>query len=123
MVDNKKGLIVRAPFSKLIVSGRKTMELRSSNTRVRGRIYIIESKSKTIIGESFVINSYILTKEIFDENFDKHFVLGDFSDLPRNYKYVWELDKEKAVIYDKPIPYEHKRGAIIWVDLSNNLYL
>lgn len=44
-------LIVRSPYARLIVQGRKTWELRSKATKIRGRIGIAEAGSKAVIGE------------------------------------------------------------------------
>jgi len=45
-----KGLIVDEPWISLIISGKKTWEMRSRNTLVRGSIALIRKGSKTVIG-------------------------------------------------------------------------
>jgi hypothetical protein len=45
-----KGLIIKEPWISLILSRKKTWELRSRDTRVRGRIALIRKGSGTVIG-------------------------------------------------------------------------
>jgi hypothetical protein len=44
------GLIIREPWLSLILSGRKTWEIRGANTSRRGRISLIRSGSLTVVG-------------------------------------------------------------------------
>ena len=84
-------LCVRAPYAGRIVDGKKTEEYRSTATRIRGRIGIIESGTGKIIGEAEL---YDCTK------------IGDW-------EYVWHIRRAKR--YGKPRPYVHPFGAVIWV--------
>jgi hypothetical protein len=45
-----KGLVIDEPWVSLITAGKKTWEMRSRNTLVRGRIALIRKGSKTIVG-------------------------------------------------------------------------
>jgi hypothetical protein len=40
-----KGLIVKSPWIELILEGKKTWEIRGSNTKIRGPIALIKSGS------------------------------------------------------------------------------
>ena len=44
-----KGLISKSPHVENILSGKKTWEIRGSNTRIRGEIALIKSGSGTIV--------------------------------------------------------------------------
>ena len=110
-----KGLILLPQWAYLILNGRKTWEVRSSNTKIRGKIGIIASKTGKIFGEVEVVDSFPLTKELFEQNFDKHRIMCSYEELPPNYKWVWVMSN--PIIYDTPIQYKHPKGAIIWVNL------
>ena len=89
-------LCVRAPYAGRIVDGKKTEEYRSTATRIRGRIGIVESGTGTIIGEA----------ELYDCT-----EIGDW-------RYVWHLRNAKR--YKTPRPYKHPFGAVIWVKVPEN---
>ena len=84
-------LCVRAPYAGRIVDGKKTEEYRSTATRIRGRIGIIESGSGTVIGDA----------ELYD------------CTKTGEWEYVWHLRNARR--YRKPRPYVHPFGAVIWV--------
>lgn len=111
----KKGLILLPFWANLIVKGKKTWEIRSRNTKIRGRIGIIASKLGVIVGETELVDSFPLTKELFEDNRDKHCIDCEFEALPKNYRYVWVVKNSKE--YIRPVPYTHPQGAVIWVNL------
>lgn len=45
-----RALIIREPWIELILSGRKTWEIRGTATSVRGRIGLIRARSGLIVG-------------------------------------------------------------------------
>lgn len=111
-----KGLLLKPFWVDQIFYNGKTWEIRRTNTKIRDKIYLIKSGTKQIYGECEIINSFPLTKELFENNFEKHRIICNYEDLPSNYKYVWELSNIK--IYDKPIAYKHPQGAQIWVNIE-----
>ena len=100
------GLIVLPFWTKEILENNKVWEIRRNNCHIRGKIYIIASGTKHIYGECEIIDSFPLTKELFEENFDKHHINCTYEELPPNYKYVWLI--KNAVKYEKPIPFKYK---------------
>ena len=116
MIDTNRGLLVLPFWARLILTGQKTWEIRSTNTKQRGTIGIIPSGSGKVLGEVKLIDSFPLTRELFERNIDKHRIMCDYEQLPDNYKCVWVM--QSPFIYPTPIPYEHKQGAIIWVKLD-----
>ena len=46
----ERALIIRRPYIDRILSGRKTWEIRNSNTQIRGIIGLIEARSGLIVG-------------------------------------------------------------------------
>ena len=53
-----RALIVRQPYADLIMTGQKTLEMRSRHTKVRGTIGIIPAGSGEIIGTVEIVNSW-----------------------------------------------------------------
>ena len=108
-------LIIKKPHIDNILSGIKTWEIRGSSTKKRGKIGLIESGSKTIVGEVELVDSIELTDELIRTNADKH--------LAKNITYkkphAWVLKNAKR--YETPIPYKHPLGAIIWVKLIEDI--
>jgi len=111
----ERGLIIRQPWIELILSGKKTWEMRSKPTAVRGRIALIEAGTGLIVGETELTSS------------PKHLTLGHVA-----HEYKWHRVNDYALLeqwpfpwvlqdterYEQPVPYNHPKGAVIWVDLT-----
>lgn len=111
-----KGLIIRKQWLDKILNNGKCWEMRSTHTKARGTIKLIEAGSGMIVGECMIAGSDKVTPDMFASTFDNH-QLGDVS-LLEKWGYAWRLCNVKK--YDKPIPYSHPRGAVIWVNLGEN---
>lgn len=112
--DITRGLIIKKQWLELILSGRKVWEMRSTKTKVRGTIALIEQGSGLIVGQVELVDSPgDLTLPYVLNNHEKHLV--DNHELLNKWRYPWILDK--AIRYDKPIPYNHPQGAVVWVRL------
>ena len=114
-----KGLIIKKVHLDNIISGEKTWEIRSSNTKIRGKIALIESGSGTVVGTAYVSDSFALTDKDLLKNIDKHLVPKKSIKAGLRYKrpHAWVLTKAKRL--KKPKPYKHKKGAVIWVEIGN----
>lgn len=110
-----RALIIKQKWLDLIFCGAKTWEIRGSNTKIRGKIGLIESGSGLIVGECEIVDSYILSPQLFMANFHKHGVDLRKDNLKYKTPYAWAL--RNANRYDKPIPYNHPQGAVIWVKI------
>ena len=109
------GLVIREPWISHILDGRKTWEIRGSNTRVRGKIGLIRSGSGLIVGSAYLVDSIgPLSDTEFLRNRDKHLV-GSPSMVKYKKVYAWVL--ANAERFSKPIPYNHPQGAVIWVKI------
>jgi predicted transcriptional regulator len=107
-------LIVKKPYARLIVQGKKKWELRTTKTNIRGRIGIAESGTGEIIGEIDLVDS--LERIDIDTavlNQTKH-KLQDIG-LIEKWCFPWVL--ENAVEYNNPKKYHHKPGAVIWIKI------
>ena len=94
-----RALIVKDPWATDIVKGYKTIENRTRPTNIKERIGIIKSGSKTVIGEVDLVDCKV------DGN-TNHF---------GRWIYAWIL--KNPLEYKQPKPYNHPRGAQIWVRL------
>ncbi|PFG05294.1 ASCH domain-containing protein [Bacillus sp. es.034] len=112
-----KGLIIRFPWIELILDGKKTWEIRGSNTKIRGPIALIKSGSGMVYGEVNISDSKELTLKDYQVSNEFHRVQSDGSQaLPYKKTYAWVLEKPR--MYKEPIPYKHPMGAVIWVNLK-----
>jgi len=115
-----KGLISKSPHIENILSGKKTWEIRGSNTKIRGEIALIKSGSGTVVGSCHLVDVIgPIGVDDLVRNIDKHCVpLENFAAVFGGYKkiYVWVLNKASRL--QEPINYEHPLGAVIWVNLK-----
>ena len=111
----ERALIVRQPWIELILSGRKTWEMRSSPTKIRGRVGLIEQGTGLIVGETTILDSLPALGELQLRcgGYRYHKILDH--DILNKWKYPWVL--HNTVRYQTPKPYSHKPGAVIWVKI------
>lgn len=111
-----KGLIIHEPWVSMIISGKKTWEMRSRSTAVRGRIALIKKGSKTVVGVADLVGTRPkLSRAELRANLDKHCVpeshINDFK-----YDTAWVLERARPL--RESVPYRHPPGAVIWVNLD-----
>lgn len=114
------GLIIKKHWLEKILTGEKTLEIRSSRTGHTGeRIALIKSGSSQIKGFCVIHGVEALTKEKWEKKKADHCVDIPFSELLKRYRtpYAWKLTEITAC--DNPIPYRHPQGAVIWVRLDH----
>lgn len=110
----ERALIVKQPHISKILSGEKTLEMRSTSTNVRGRIALIEQGTGLIVGKCFLENSF----EYFTFDLSKpklrrmHCIDYEAHPEYKRYKHGWLLSDAEVI---EPIPYTHPQGAVIWV--------
>ncbi|MCA1054080.1 ASCH domain-containing protein [Rossellomorea aquimaris] len=115
-----KGLLIKSPWIDLILEGKKTWEIRGSNTKTRGRIALIKSGSGMIVGEVNLTDCKELSLSDYQHRREFHCVDSEAStELPYKKTYAWVF--EKPIIYHEPIPYTHPLGAVIWVKLPEEV--
>jgi hypothetical protein len=82
-----KGLIIDEPWVSKIAAGKKTWELRSRNTAVRGRIALLRKGSKAVIGVVELVGTLPkLSRSDLRANVDKHQVPA--SEIDDNFKFT-----------------------------------
>lgn len=87
--------------------------MRTTRTKITGKIGLIESGSGLIIGECEL-------NGCSERSVPKHKGLIKYHkvenlDLLDKWKWAWFIRGAKR--YDKPKPYKHPQGAVIWVNL------
>lgn len=114
-IEINKVLIVAKPWVDYLVDGKKVWEMRSTNTKIRGWVGVVEKGTGTVVGILYVHDTKVnLSKSELISNFDKHCV--DYEEKPELIKWnnAWMV---KDAVRISPVPYEHKKGAVIWVNV------
>lgn len=118
------GLIIRQPWSALIVDGFKSWELRGSCCKKREKIGILDSGC--IIGEVRLVGCVKIAEMQEDGSYrsllprpldyyeDCHRV-SDFSMFKYKSIFAWILSQPRRYIQSKKI--HQKRGAMVWVKI------
>jgi len=116
-----KGLLIKSPWIDLILSGKKTWEIRGKNTQNRDTIALIKSGTKTIVGIARItdVKGPFTSIKDFSLHSDKHLTPNEEIEdgLPYEETYAWVLS-DVTPLYE-PVPYEHPMGSIIWVNLED----
>ncbi|MGA2515635.1 MAG: ASCH domain-containing protein [Thermodesulfobacteriota bacterium] len=105
-----------------ILKGLKKWEIRGSKTNIRGRIALIQSGSGLVVGVCDLVNVLgPLTLTKMKRNIGRH--RNPLSSLKRGLPYrktyAWVFRNVRAL--QKPLPYKHPQGAIIWVKLNETV--
>ncbi len=110
------GLIIKKEWLDLILRGKKTLEIRGSNTNKQGqRIYLLESGSCRVKAECIINSAYPISCSDWSEERENHCVDISYTELKKRYKnpYAWVLSEIKPI--EDILYYDHPKGAIIWV--------
>ena len=111
-----KGLIIKKYWLEKIFYENKIWEIRGSNTKIRGKIFLIQSGSGYIVGECEIIDSILLSEEDYLNNTKNHKINTKDISYPYKKTYAWVISN--ALKYENPIPYNHPQGAVIWVNIE-----
>lgn len=110
------GLIIKKIWLDLILTGKKTWEIRGSKTQVRGKIALIESGSGMVVGHAELVDVIgPLSRDDLLANTKRHHVTADVIRQGLQYAkpHAWVLKNARR--YHRPKPYIHPQGAVIWV--------
>ena len=111
----KKALVVKKKWLDLIFVGQKTWEIRGCSTSMRGWVHFAESQSAgKLRGRARLVNCFPLAKDSFQLYYKMHRV-PSLTMVPYKTVYAWVF--EDAEEFEKPFEYEHKLGAVIWVNV------
>lgn len=116
MTKPSKGFILKKEWAEKILSGEKTLEIRNRNTKIRGTVGVIISGTSKVWGTIDIVDSIKIPDDEFESYNTLHRINCSRNDLSYKQIYGWKL--ENPVRYSEPIPYEHKLGCVIWVNLD-----
>ena len=111
----KQALVVKKKWLDLILVGRKTWEIRGTSTAKRGWIHFAESQAGgKLMGRARLVKCLRISKKSFMRHYKQHCV-PSLSMVPYDTPYAWVLEDVER--FKSPFDYEHKQGAVIWVDV------
>ncbi|MBU8543410.1 MULTISPECIES: ASCH domain-containing protein [Roseomonadaceae] len=111
-------LVIVEPYASLIVSGAKTLELRSTTSHKVGQVIgIIAKGTGTVIGV-VRIDDVIgpVTRDELDELRHQHLASAEDLAAHPTWRFGWRL--AGAIRFQHPVPYQHPMGAQTYVTLS-----
>lgn len=112
-----RALIIKEEYINLILSGKKTWEIRKFNTNIRGPIALISRGY--LYGFVYLKNTFRINRESLKKYRDKHGVSPEFIDNyadGREELYVWVL--ENPLRLDKPLKISYAKGVQVWAHIS-----
>jgi hypothetical protein len=115
-----KALIIRSPWIDLILEGKKTWEMRTRQTHMRGRIALIRAGSGHIYATAELVDCLQpLNAEQMRLTRSQHGIADGHiaSVLANKWSTPWVLRDVRLL--KAPVPYSHPSGAVTWVDLPN----
>lgn len=107
----KRGLIIQQPWLDLILTGQKTMDLRSSDTQIRGEVAILHDGKIWGYVNLYDTVGPMTAAEIMNRELEHHVPYSKVGD----YDYGWLFKDVRVLKY--PRKYNHPKGAQIWVKL------
>lgn len=118
-----RALIVDEPWISGILSGEKIWEMRSTRVTIRGQIALIRKGSGHVVGVAEIIGCE-RALESLDEYSDaepKHRIppARQRAAFEGGWKIPWVLSN--ASMLPSPVPYQHPKGAVIWVALKESV--
>lgn len=113
-MDFDRALIIKEHWLNEMFYNGKVWEMRTQKTNIRGKIGLIQSGTGMIIGEANLFNC---SKEPIEkiQEYIKYHRIVDLNLLDK-WKYAWHLKEIRK--FKKPIPYNHPKGAVIWVKID-----
>jgi len=117
-----KGLIIADPWIGYILDGRKTWEMRSNETSVRGPFALIRKGTGAIWGIATLVDvGRSLTPSEMLASFDRHQIPADLvcSGQVAKWNIPWILADIRSLA--TPVPYSHPSGAVTWVNLADDV--
>ena len=111
----KMVLLMKARWLDLILSGKKTWEIRGTQTTQRGIIHLaLSGAGGQIAGQCRITKSYTINRKTLSKHFTKHRI-EDLSIVTYRKPHVWEISHVRR--YKQPFLFDHPQGAVIWVRL------
>jgi hypothetical protein len=116
------GLVIDQPWVSLIADRKKTWEMRTRPTKLRGWIGLIEKGTGTVIGMACLKGSLpALSRQAHHLHFKKHRVPHGSDGRKYHGKYLTPWVLSGSFRLPRPIPYQHPPGAVTWVKFSDEV--
>jgi hypothetical protein len=94
--------------------------MRSTSTSTRGRIALIRKGSGKVVGFAELVDSMgPLNSIAWRAHRDMHCIPHELDHAQQRWPHAWVL--HGATPLARPVPYEHPSGAVIWVNLSQEV--
>lgn len=96
---------------KLILSGKKTWEIRRTNTKIRERIALGSTKTKCYVGYATLVDSFEMAVQELQQHNDKHRANDFLAQYAKGRKnlFVWLLKDIESE--PEPKPYSYSTGS------------
>ncbi|MEO7068579.1 MAG: hypothetical protein ABI114_16835 [Rhodanobacter sp.] len=115
-----KGLIIDEPWISKILRNEKVWEMRTTATAVRGRIALIRKGSGMVVGTASVVDSIgPLDMIACRAHRNKHAIPSHQDDALLRWNHAWVLEGARPLV--RPVAYYHPNGAVIWVNLPDEI--
>jgi hypothetical protein len=113
-------LLIRPEPLIKILQGTKTWEMRGAPTKIRETIGLIPSRSGTVVALCYLVDCIgPLSEKAFRKNAEKAGLRPNEAQLGYYLNtYAWVLANIRLL--EKPVPYVHPSGAVIWVRLEGD---
>lgn len=115
-----KALVIDEPWIGLILKGKKTWEMRKRVCKMRGPIALIRKGSGQVVGVAEVTDCRppLMTFEAYAAAEARHRVPPERQErgFAEGWRTPWVLANARPL--NKPVPYKHPLGAVIWVNLE-----
>lgn len=114
-----KALVIRSPWIDLILDGKKTWEMRSRGTSIRGTIGLIKAGTGLVLGTADLVDSLPeLSAAEMRRTTGLHAIPAAQIDdaVSDRWTTPWVLANVRR--YEEPMAYKHPSGAVTWVNLS-----
>lgn len=117
-----RGLIIADPWIEHILEGRKDWEMRAQATATRGWFGLIRKGSGQVVGIARLVDcGKALSQSEMIANIDHHRIPEVMIRRGEVEKWVVPWKLSDIIPLEKPVPYEHKSGAVTWVALSTEV--
>lgn len=117
-----RGLIIDTPWIDHILEGRKDWEMRAQPTAIRGWVALIRKGSGNVVGLAKLVEcGKALGTDAMIEALDHHRIPERMIRSGEVAKWVVPWKLADVLPLAKPVPYDHKNGAVIWVTLSEEV--
>jgi hypothetical protein len=115
-------LIIREPWIELILRGKKTWEMRSTPTHIRGRVGLIRKGTGLVVGVAEITDCLApLDGTLLAASRDRHGIPAekDRDVLAAGWLHPWVL--QSVTRLPRPVASGQKAGQVIWVPLATDV--